>query len=1197
MSHRNPAIFISLFLLGSGLLFGQTTYAPDKEGFIRDWLAAGPFPNEPQADNSLSAGFNQDFLAPLGGEANACPYAGAMIKDVLFFADKGKLVAKIGATNAWGYTESKTINIAFKKLHVKEASPIAILNNLHPDFQDYYVAYLAAYVHSPADQAVQVRLGSDDGFKLWLNGRELGHLAMCRGWEVDQNVFNAALKKGWNRILFKIMDLTGDCGGMLRIVDAAGKPVPGLKVATELPEQRFRTICRNIGQIDAAADGLFARIDLGPAPYFVGPAALDFRLGYQAPLRAKVDLAINGPNARTVWTLGQTRDLRTEQAWEVKQTILLTVPGAYVLTAKVTDLQGKLVGTLEKSFDVIGADQLKSDQRQLAEKVRRLAAAAKDQTAFLDRLKTTLAARKAAVARQYERMEKQYAEARQKQIDTYGPAAQSIDIPFAPARGLRSRLCINGDLWEIAAAKSTGRSSVDETYIPTAGWEPITVPTFGVEYYFRGWFGWPMKGGPYEPAKTAVNTDAACGWMPNEGRENNAMYLRTKFTLPKDWNGRRLLLSADMIQYKVKIWVNGQLASEGFYGWVVPLEVDLTKFAKPGENTLMLYCGRAWLYPGGYGASQETWGPYGDVYLKSVPSVYVSDAWVISHWRQATIETRTSITNTAGEPRTVTLNQKAVLGGRISRDLGDMPVTVPAHSTLEVKRTNPWSDPQPWGIGGPYGRPVMYHLVSTIIENGKPVDQHFQRFGYREFWKSKFDYWLNGKRFFVQGDVGYSTQTGSRHIYHTLFTLTRNLSNINTIRGHDDLRQGAVPAEVCDELGMLYYANMYPILALPEPKDNATDDLAWFLKTPQHKENVRRYTAWVKWLRNHPSIAFYSTDNEVFTQANGKPWTNSIRTDRLADYYERFVKQLDPTRIVTRDGDQGTWGPKLGAWAPKIPSEVGNYHYPEFDSLNAIHNWQSTYDKPVVYGETMYHSYGAWDQCVGAKPSQVAMKANKIRSFMGLYRELEVSGWIGMGVGADGFVVWEGGASGPLATAQTPFRTVPVPKPGEAIQWYREGKLWPGCRLRYPAQSGIGYKLEFGTGPSSIEGHRNINWFIPGYPVCIPNEVNRAYKESTWPMPEAPKTRAPEVIYQIVKNGKPLPGAMVFLTPLSGQATEPVGIWADRKGKAWFTLHEPGEYQLTVEGTDYRRTVKVDLLPNDLKPGLNYMPQVKVEIK
>ncbi len=1172
-----------LIILTTANSNGQTVYSTDNEGFIRDWLVAGPFPSELETPKPL--GYDTDFLTGIGGESEAKPYAGLVIRGVVFRADKGKLVAKVGATNAWGYIEDKTIDVVWKEIHNKDTSPIIKLDNLHKEFVDYYASYLAAYVESPDERDIQIRLGSDDGFKLWVNGTPAGEFVGCRPPRVDDNMIKAHLLKGMNRILLKVVDLTSNSSAVLRLTDGKVKPAAGLKVYLELPEHRYRVQCKNIGRVDGVDGKIFGTILIGNFPFFTGENILDVRLGCAEAVQANVAVRIKGPDGKIIWEQTSTTGLKLAEAWFLKKTVTLASAGRYDITVVVTSPQGISMGTLTKGFDLVDFAQLKEQNKELQKKIHSQKNQINRLTAHLQKLQSTLKQKKAAVGQGYERMAQKYAGERNKLIAQYGPSAKSIDLPFPAADTLRSTLCINGDLWEIAPARSTGRSSVDESYIPTTGWEPITVPTFGIEYYFRGRM-WPMKGGEkmqYAPASQALDTQRACGFTINEGRENNAMYLRTRFTLPKDWSGRRVLICADRAEYKIKIWLNGTLVSEGLYGWTVPLQVDLTKYVKPGVNTLMVYAGRGWLY--GEGQSEETWGLQGDVYLKSVPDVYIDDVWVIPHWRTATLETRTSIINATDQPQKVSLSQKAILNGRIRREFGETMVEVPANATFEVKQEKPWSDPECWDVG----KPVLYRLASTLIRNGTPLDQHFQRFGYREFWKSKFDYWLNGKRFFIQGEIFCGTPSlpsFTRQYFTLFFTLLRNTANTNTIRIHSDFTH-SLYAAVCDELGMLFIPNMHPVISgLPEKI--GPGDVEAFKKSKSHALNVRRYTNWIKWLRNHPSIVIYSTDNEVFTQAVGKPWDGSIRNDRIAAMYEPLVKSLDPSRLVTRDGDQGTWG-RMGAWQQNPPAEIANYHYPEFDSIHCVHDWQSVYEKPVLYGETLYCSYGAWDNYIGAIPSQVLRSAGQAREYLSLYRDLEVSGWVGMGVGHNGFMELKPGG--------TPFDAMPKPKPAEINTWYAQGKLFPDMRLRWPSQSGPGCKQEFGTSPNGCYGNTAVNWYVPGYPVCVLNAVNKAYKECTLPMPDAPKTRTPEIIYQIMKNGKPMSGAMVFLTPLNGQGTEPIGVRCDKEGKAWFVLNEPGEYLLTVEGTTIREKVNISSLPNDLKPGLNYMPQVKIEIK
>jgi hypothetical protein len=60
-----------------------------------------------------------------------------------------------------------------------------------------------------------------------------------------------------------------------------------------------------------------------------------------------------------------------------------------------------------------------------------------------------------------------------------------------------------------------------------------------------------------------------------------------------------------------------------------------------------------------------------------------------------------------------------------------------------------------------------------------------------------------------------------------------------------------------------------------------------------------------------------------------------------------------------------------------------------------VRDWQRVYEwHPAVFGETLYTSYGAWDNWVGAKPEVVRKKALHVRRIASLYRELGVPGQI-----------------------------------------------------------------------------------------------------------------------------------------------------------------------------------------------------------
>jgi hypothetical protein len=104
------------------------------------------------------------------------------------------------------------------------------------------VAYALAVVESPKEQAVQIRAGSNNAIKLFLNGKELfGREEYHHGVHFDQHVGNGVLKAGRNEILVKICqnqqteNWAQDWAFQVRVCDAIGGAVP-LKFLLEKPK-------------------------------------------------------------------------------------------------------------------------------------------------------------------------------------------------------------------------------------------------------------------------------------------------------------------------------------------------------------------------------------------------------------------------------------------------------------------------------------------------------------------------------------------------------------------------------------------------------------------------------------------------------------------------------------------------------------------------------------------------------------------------------------------------------------------------------------------------------------------------------------------------------------------------------------------------------------------------------------------------
>ena len=95
---------------------------------------------------------------------------------------------------------------------------------------DQRVAYVRTWIFSDKDQPARFEFGTDDGNKLWLNGKVVhanpaGGAATPGKYKVD-----VALKQGWNALVMKVLQDTGPWEFCFRIRRPDGSRLDGLKV-------------------------------------------------------------------------------------------------------------------------------------------------------------------------------------------------------------------------------------------------------------------------------------------------------------------------------------------------------------------------------------------------------------------------------------------------------------------------------------------------------------------------------------------------------------------------------------------------------------------------------------------------------------------------------------------------------------------------------------------------------------------------------------------------------------------------------------------------------------------------------------------------------------------------------------------------------------------------------------------------------
>jgi CubicO group peptidase (beta-lactamase class C family) len=163
------------------------------------WTVAGPFAQEIEGRPAgvLRHGLDRDYLAPLGGEA------------ALREAPAAALLAPLGV----------------EAVHTVATPPGGVLDlRALLSEADFRVAYAWAVIESAAEQEVEFRFGSDDGAKVWVEGREVWRLATPgRAVQPGQDVFAVPLRAGPNRVLVKVENGTGGWGFALSVFDEEGR--------------------------------------------------------------------------------------------------------------------------------------------------------------------------------------------------------------------------------------------------------------------------------------------------------------------------------------------------------------------------------------------------------------------------------------------------------------------------------------------------------------------------------------------------------------------------------------------------------------------------------------------------------------------------------------------------------------------------------------------------------------------------------------------------------------------------------------------------------------------------------------------------------------------------------------------------------------------------------------------------------------
>lgn len=415
---------------------------------------------------------------------------------------------------------------------------------------------------------------------------------------------------------------------------------------------------------------------------------------------------------------------------------------------------------------------------------------------------------------------------------------------------------------------------------------------------------------------------------------------RRHLLIPKDWQGKRILLTFEGAAHDSTVFCNGKKVGEHHCGYTA-FTVDLTDNILYGQDNLL--CVRLDsrenlnVPPFGYVIDYMTYGGiYRDVRLEVKENVSLSDIFVHTaiDFRSSPVTAQiTSEITLTESAENMTIRQyympKSTAAAQESWNLlCEQTVSADTNCDKEIALTAAITDPLLWDTE----EANLYILKTQLYQDNTLLDETETTFGIREAVFKKDGFYLNGKKLRIRGlnrhqsypYVGYAMPESMQRLDADLLKKELGLNAVRT----SHYPQSHYFLERCDELGLLVFTEF--------PGWQHIGDDAWKAQAVANAEDmIRQY-------RNHPSIilwgirinespdddAFYEKTNAVAHKLDPSRPTGGVRAMKkshlLEDVYtyndflhDGEMPGCDPKKKVTSDMEK-----------PYLISEYNGHMYP-----------------------------------------------------------------------------------------------------------------------------------------------------------------------------------------------------------------------------------------------------------------------------
>ncbi len=536
-------------------------------------------------------------------------------------------------------------------------------------------------------------------------------------------------------------------------------------------------------------------------------------------------------------------------------------------------------------------------------------------------------------------------------------AKQVFDLPEATSPGARSSVDLNGP-WEICRNDEQAPGEVNspiKDFPPAPHWSGIPVPS----------------------DRNVSRPDLLFA---------HRLWYRTRVNVPASQAGRSFYLTMPENSLNTTVYANGTYC--GFSNApFAPMQIDLSAAIKPGLNEIWVGIRDAWyaraanpdkplklrktfniplsmFHEGFQDLSYPIWNLPQSGILKtpvfsSAGSTYASDVFTLPSVANKQMSVQVTLHNAASTASTVEVVCEALddTSNQVEWTGPKQTASIEPGKEMLVTSTGPWENAKLWWPDDPN----LYRLRTTVTADGKPVDVSETRFGFHEWSSEGIHFKLNGVTWHGHCD---ETAWDQGDIEGSIANWKAKGLNLFRLRYRGDGYLG-MPVDSflskMDENGVI--TRIEGILdgeAMGYRLVTDDPDLKAKFGTELNMDlihNAReQLLANVKALRNHPSVGFWTLDNEFFYINS----YNLLHDDPRADQNEaEWTKTAAEIRSVAPNAFPMTEGG--GAFkANTLP--VHGDHYLAIGSDRILMEPYKYYDRQTGVDNGAARGRWAWDE-------------------------------------------------------------------------------------------------------------------------------------------------------------------------------------------------------------------------------------------